>query len=450
MCSKYFRIGSASISCRIDQVLGVGLKGLAGEGLWVGLGMAINIVALLVGTRLLTTYLPVEEYGRLALGLSLVGVAVQVGATPISQIIVRFFSDREKKGELTHLLRRVALYLIVLLCAIAGIALIAALLLGQFAGESSAGFILLLALFAMMMSVNRMAIAINDALRERRWRAMTQGAFEFGRFAFAIVLIIWIASPKAEMALAGFAVAGIGVILVNLHSFRRRWPTTFFSKTKQKEAERGKEFGRHILPLVISNACIWVIMMVDRWLIQAWSGVEMVGGYAAVYQLSYMPMMLISSFLLILTTPVIYQWVGAEVNDADLGRVLKVNRFLAVVVLGFTLVGAMLLFAGHEYVARLLLGEAFRPYSWIFPWLVLAGGCFAAAQQLLLKWSCEMKFGALAAFWGLLAVVAATAYSAGLVLAGLQGLVAAVVGVNGLLLVVALVPTFNFTWVVRR
>jgi O-antigen/teichoic acid export membrane protein len=106
------------------------------------------------------------------------------------------------------------------------------------------------------------------------------------------------------------------------------------------------------------------------------------------------------------------------------------NRFAVYGILGVTVFLFGVLFATHPVVGTLLLGEEFRSYSWLFPWLLLAGGFFAAAQQVLLKLSLDMRTDLLAKLWGVAAVVAVGSYAAGAAGWQLKGLVTAVVTVN--------------------
>ncbi|MCA1786475.1 MAG: hypothetical protein LC657_10910, partial [Desulfobacteraceae bacterium] len=73
--------------------------------------------------------------------------------------------------------------------------------------------------------------------------------------------------------------------------------------------------------------------------------------------------------------------------------------------------------------------------SWMFPWLFLAGGCFAAARQLLLQFSYDMRTDLLAKIWGVVAAAAVTAYAVGAFYWQVKGILVAVVGVNMALLV---------------
>ncbi|MCP3940743.1 MAG: hypothetical protein GY710_04585 [Desulfobacteraceae bacterium] len=192
-------------------------------------------------------------------------------------------------------------------------------------------------------------------------------------------------------------------------------------------------------PLLIINGFIWFVVMTERWILHHYGSLADVGGYVAVYQLAFMPMTFISQFLILFTEPIIYQLTGC---DATIGRGLKalrVNAYLAVVILVVTLIIFSLLLFLHPVFGRLFLGVEFRSYSWLVPWLFLAGGFFAAAQQFLLRMKCDMRTGALAVLWGAVAVIAAIAYLVGAKYWQLTGVLTAVVLVNGMLLLFAII-----------
>ncbi|MEX1298681.1 MAG: hypothetical protein AB1Z81_06715, partial [Desulfotignum sp.] len=70
---------------------------------------------------------------------------------------------------------------------------------------------------------------------------------------------------------------------------------------------------------------------------------------------------------------------------------------------------------------------------------LLAGGCFAATGQLLLKLNLELRTDLLAVLWGGVAVVAVAGYFIGACFWQLKGILVAIVAVNILLLTFSLV-----------
>ena len=422
------------------------VKGLATEAFWVGFGFTVSILAVLAGTRFLTTLLCADEYGKLALAMSLATLAVQVGAEPVSETAIRFFAYWQEEGKLKVLLRSIVINLRVVLALVVVIAMMVAFLGNWIGGLPGIGFIMLVTSFASLLVINRVAFALEDALRERRMRALLQAFFEVGRFLMAVGLILVTSGKNAATVLSGFVLTAFIVVIAHSCFLRRSMSGVFsgqYVKNTGRDDQDRATLQRFLLPLIASEACVWILVMAERWALQYYGDLADVGGYAAVYQLAFMPMVLITNFLLLLTTPIIYQIVCAGKNTEKTYQALRANRHLAFIILACTLSGFGVLLYLHPLVGQLLLGPDFQKYSWMFPWLLLAGGCFAAAHQLLLKLTCEFRTQSLALLWGVLAIIAVTVYISGTRLWQLQGLVTSVVGINGLLLSFALIITFR-------
>ena len=420
------------------------VKGLFREAFWVGFGLLSSILALLVGTRFLTTLLSTTEYGKLSLAVSLATLAVHICGNPIGQTATRFYAHWRGAGKLTGLISDLKKSLAWAMGGIAFVSILVALVGNSFDRFPSSYFTITTGLFAILLVANRIGFGLEDAARERRFRGVVQGFLELSRFSFAIGLVFLLEKANAQTVLSGFV--GAALLTVALHGrflknlFKRSTENPVAGK-KMATPMEAAELRRFQLPLIISNGCIWVVMMAERWTLTHGGNLADVGGYTAVYQLAFVPMLFVSSFLVLLTEPVIYQMVGSDTKKDTASRALAVNRYIAITIFFMTLICSLVLFFHHSLVGVFFLGPEFRSYSWIFPWLFLAGGCFAAAQQLLLKLSCEMRTGKLAGLWGTIALIAVVSYYIGANYWQLNGIITAVVIVNGLLLMFAIAQT---------
>ena len=410
------------------------MRAWAGEAFWVGFGLITSVFALLAGTRFLTHLLSTDQYGRLALAISLSTLAVQVFGEPIGKTAVRFYSQWCQAGKPAGFMQSLAKSLskaagyIVLLCAVS-------LAAGVYSKRVPGGyFVVTTGVFAILLVFNRVGLALEDAARKRRFRGMIQGGFEVLRFGFAGGFILVFARPDAEMVLSGFVLAGI--LIVAVHGVYLYWRLSpgFSQGDKKTAAVMNLDAMRSFqTPLIISNACIWLVMMAERWVLQYFGSPGDVGGYAAVYQLAFVPMLFVGNFLVLFFEPILYQVVRGNNNDTQSIQAVRINQYAAIGILCFSVCLFIILLFSHSMVGRYVLGADFRVYTWLFPWLLLAGGCFAAAQQMLLKLSCEMRTDLLALLWGVVAVIAVTGYVVGACLFQLKGILAAIVAVNVLL-----------------
>ncbi|MCA1794037.1 MAG: lipopolysaccharide biosynthesis protein [Desulfotignum sp.] len=413
----------------------------AGEAFWVGFGLISSVLALFAGTRFLTHLMSTDEYGKLALAISLSTLAVLIFGDPIGKTAVRFYSLWCRAGKPYGFMENLGKSMVLAMGGI-GLCCIITMLSGHYIkAVPGSSFILATGIFAILLIFNRVAMALEDAARKRRFRGIIQGSFELMRFVFAIGLVIIFALPVAEIVLSGFVLAGILVVIVHGIFLYRLF---FRAQPEKNPAHPDVEMDNARMrsfqsPLVVSTICIWLVMMAERWVLQYFGHPGDVGGYAAVYQLAFVPMLLVSNFLILLIEPVLYQVGALDGKTASFEQIQRINKTAAFGILLFSVVLFMGLLFAYPIVGTLLLGVEFRSYSWIFPWLLLAGGCFAAARQLLLKVSYDMRTDLLAIIWAVVAVVAVGAYVIGAVYWQLKGIVVAIVAVNMALVVFSLV-----------
>ena len=414
---------------------------IAGEVAWVGFGILANVLAMLIGTRFLTSLLSTSEYGALALAISLANLANHIFGIPIGQTGLRFYQsyiDADKSSVLLSFMGKSLLWAFSLVVAVGFIVVFNS---GNFENYPGDSFVFLTVGFAILLVVNRSALGVEDASRKRSLRAISQGIFEISRFLIAVILILLLSNPSAVITMLGFVLGGLLTATVHLVFFKglfSKSPVKAINTHETQSIGSREAMRRFQLPLVVSSVCLWVVMMTERWALQKFGTLSNVGGYAAVYQLSFVPMVVLSNFFLVLTEPVLYQIVGPGKSDDSKGRAFLVNRHLTTIIILFSITLSLICFFAHPIISRLFLGEAFRAYSWLFPWLVLAGGCYAAGHQLLLNLSCEMQTGKLAVLWFIVSIVAVVCYFTATYFWQVKGLLVAVIFVFTLLLILAI------------
>jgi O-antigen/teichoic acid export membrane protein len=97
-----------------------------------------------------------------------------------------------------------------------------------------------------------------------------------------------------------------------------------------------------------------------------------------------------------------------------------------------TALAFVLTFSLHEWIFQLLVAAKYHAVSYLLPWMVLAGGIFAAGQMLALKLMSEMKSAAMTAAKIVTAILGIGFNAYGAAQFGLQGVVAALVAFSGI------------------
>ncbi len=409
---------------------------VSGDAVWVGIGVAASGLVLIVGTRILTSLLSPEEYGRLALSISIATASTYLFGHPLGQTATRFYLLSIYEKRYLGFQRFITAVTTKALLAVFSFG--AALTLsGRWIDCLPGSWIILLTTcFSCILVLIRVAVGVEDAARKRRVRALSQVFFEVVRFLFAVGLIFLSGHAVAETTMIGFVFGGFLTILFHAVFLRRMHIDAVTDGGG--ELFDAEPFKRFLMPLVCSNACLWIVLMTERWILQRYANLSDVGGYTAVYQLSFVPMIFLSNFFIIVAEPLIYQVIGTGNDLKTQSKTFSANSFVAALIVLASLIVSLALFPWHAELGKWILGEAFRPYSWLFPWLVFAGGCFAASQQMLLKLNYEMRTGELAILWTIVSVVALGMYFVGTAWFQLKGLLSAVVGVHLILFVLSI------------
>ena len=97
-----------------------------------------------------------------------------------------------------------------------------------------------------------------------------------------------------------------------------------------------------------------------------------------------------------------------------------------------TALAFVLTFSLHEWIFHLLVAAKYHAVSYLLPWMVLAGGIFAAGQMLSIKLMSELKSAALIVVKIVTAILGVGLNIYGASQFGLQGVVAALVAFSGI------------------
>jgi len=152
-----------------------------------------------------------------------------------------------------------------------------------------------------------------------------------------------------------------------------------------------------------------------------------VGKYAVVYQLGYAPIGMLTGLLMALFGPILYEKSGAGKDASRDLAVHKMSWAITKMALLLTIVAFGLSLSFHDDVFGLLVAEPFRSVSYLLPWVVLAGGVFAAGQMLSLKLMAELRSRQLIRIKITTAVIGVTINFVGAWIYGVDGVVAGLV-----------------------
>lgn len=402
---------------------------LAKEGVWVLGGQIASVIGALVLVRVLTEYLEPAQYGQLALGLTVAGLVNQVVMGGVTAGIGRYYSIAAEKNDLLgylHASQRLMGYATAAVVAIALILMPGLFWLGysQWMGLAAAALVL-----SVLSGYNASLSGIQNAARQRAIVAFHGGLDAWLKILLAVGVMLWLGSSSTAVLL-GYALSSMLVT----------WSQLFFVghliRPQGKEPRASEKWGWQIWgyswPFSVWGVFSWAQQVSDRWALQTFSSGHEVGLYAVVFQLGYAPIGLATGIAMTFLGPILYQRSGSAANHIRNTSVHRIAWRITFVGLLMTALTFIVTFSLHEWIFQVLVAEKYQLVSYLLPWMVLAGGIFAAGQMLALKLMSEMKPAAMTVAKIVTAILGVGLNIYGASRFGLQGVVAALVAFSGI------------------
>lgn len=402
---------------------------LAKEGGWIAAGQIATVLGALVLVRVLTEYLDPAQYGQLALGLTVSGLVNQVVMGGVTAGIGRFYSIAAEKSDLPsylHASRQLMRYASTVVIAIALVLMGGLFWLGysQWMGLAAAALV-----FSVSSGYNTSLNGIQNAARQRAIVAFHGGLDAWLKILLAVGVMVWLGSSSTAVVM-GYALSSFLVTGSQFFFLRR------LIHPQAKEQQANENWGRLIWayswPFSAWGVFTWAQQVSDRWALQTFASTQEVGMYAVVFQLGYVPIGLAATMAMTFVGPILYQRAGTATDQSRNTQVHRIAWGITLVGLLMTVLAFGFTYMLHEWIFRLLVDAQYHSVSPVLPWMVLAGGIFAAGQMLALKLMSDMKSMAMTAAKIVTAILGVVLNMYGAAQFGLHGVVAALVAFSSL------------------
>ncbi|MCF6247898.1 MAG: hypothetical protein L3J69_11110 [Desulfobacula sp.] len=387
----------------------------------MGLGVFFSTIGTFVGVRLLTSIMQPEEYGRLALGVSIaMGLVYSIGVA-LWGTITRFYAVARGDGGAQWYWRAIRKSLIYssVVFSIIGPAIFLGLKYFGFS-NMQASFWLLSILFGGIQIVGETGSALQNGARNRKIFSLHQNLLGWGRFLFAYLIVsFWISG--AEGAMLGFVIAAIITMISQRYWVKKKilmkWPDTKCSK------DRSIGFFNYFKPLAYSGVFIWIQLFADRWALNSFVSLVDVGIYFALYQISFAPALYCSSFLHHLLGPILYESAGDGSNREHMQQTINLNEKITVFIFVLILIGVGVAFWVGNSICTLLIAPDYQKGFWAFPWLLASGGLYSVGQQLLMSVYSGLDTKVIIPFRIIVTILAIGCYAIGGMVFGFSGII---------------------------
>lgn len=364
------------------------LRRLSKEGAWIVLGQASAVLGSLAGVRLLTELLDPAAYGELALGMTVAAVVTQTVIGPLGNGVARFYAPAQERGDLGGYLdavRRLVLAAIVTIVLMILLSIGGLLVVGrtQWIGIATAALA-----FAAVSGCNAILSGIQNAARQRSIVALHQGIESWARFLVAAGLLLWLGATST-VAMVGYVIAVVLVLGSQYVFFRKTVPHK--GTTANKDRDWRERIWKYSWPFSAWGIFTWAQQASDRWALEIFATTQEVGLYAVLFQLGYYPMSMVTGMTMQFLGPILYQRAGDATDSRRNERVSRMIRRLTGLTLALTGVIFLVTLLFHAQIFRLLVAKEYADVSYLLPWMLLAGGIFAAGQTISLNLMSQMK-----------------------------------------------------------
>lgn len=417
-----------------------GFSRLAKEGSWIIIGQITSVIGALVLVRVLTDHLLPSQYGQLALGLTVAGLINQVLMGGLNNGISRFYTIAAEKGCISDYLCasfKLMLYATMILVIISLVFIIGLLWLDY---TPWIGFAFVALVFSVITSYNATLSGIQNAARQRAVVAFHGSLDAWLKILLVLGLILWLGNSPTAVVI-GYALSSLLVTCSQLIFLRRLNPMR--TGTRAHSSLWVRQIWSFSWPFSAWGIFTWAQQSSDRWALEAFTNTHEVGLYSVLFQLGFTPIAMMTGLMVAFVGPIVFQQAG---DATDAVRSSTVHRYvwsITFISLSVTLLGFIFTLVLHRWIFSLLVGADYQPVSYLLPWLVLAGGMFAAGQIISLKQLSDMKPKALMPVkivTALLGVILNVYFAS---VAGLVGIVIALVAFSAIYFVWLVILTFR-------
>jgi len=393
---------------------------LGTEAIWVAVGQLLGVLGSLIGIRVLTSEIEPAEYGMLAILISFATAAQYLPGVAISDTAMRFYSEALSTTRLAEY-RVILTKVFVRFAALFSVVTLVGLGVMQLAFPEYASWVIPASVFAVASVGYLILVGVFNGARARRAAAFIQSLFQIGRFTTACIMVLWFGA-SVVWAMWGFAIGAALTAFVGYYIFTVNLvPET--EKSESPSTALNHEMLVYGWPLLVTGVLTWVSFFMDRWLLGLFGTAEEIGKYFALFQVGFFPAIIGGQALRQFISPLVFSRITHLKNHAEKKQVYRINFLIAHSLVLITLAGFFGALFTHEFFFSILVGEAYRSVSYLWPYMILAGGLSVSSTGLIVSMFADNRTKAMIPLKFLTTVIIACCLLVGVRISGLTGIV---------------------------
>ena len=340
---------------------------------WIGIGQIITIIGALFGVRLLTSLLSPEQYGELALGMTVGTFIYTIFLGPISNGISRYYSLANRKNDTLNYLKAIQKIIFLISLLIFILFIIVLFILISIGYSKWVWFFIASIIFGLFSSFSNIFISIQNVLRNRSLVALYNLLSTWFRFILAAIFIKAFGVTSTS-AMFGQALSMIFILTLQLYFYKNQLKKNEFLRPLDKKSQVDWESMIFSFSWPYSSWAVlsWLSKSADKWGLEFFSGNEAVGFFAILYQLGFYPMSLIIAIITSYLTPIYFDKAGDGKNKFKLRKLYSLSFKIFYLIFLILLIPVIISFKYHEIIFKLFVDYKYHNVSYLLGPMMLS------------------------------------------------------------------------------
>ena len=360
------------------------------EKFWVVFARASLLVGTYANLRILTEALDPSVYGELALWISLGTITDVIITGSLNSGYERFFAIATNEDNIKSYLNSVQKLLAFSAVVIVMQCVVSMTIMKSLLTIDSINIAICALLFILITSYVTSFNTILNSARLREAVAASTVIQMLSKVAVTLLIVVF-TDGDIVLLLAGYVLSGVTTLAFQLIIYEKKIHRPAKVNLPNKTRNYFKDILRYGSPFMIWGAFAAVQQVSDRWSLKYFLDGEVVGQYAVVFQLGYIPMITLSSVIAAYAAPIIFQMSGTGNSNDNMKDADRLNGKVAFLCLIATLVASCAAFLFHEYIFEYAVGSEYQTASKFLPLATLAGGFFSVSQALTLRAMSQLR-----------------------------------------------------------
>ena len=339
------------------------LKDISGELGIIIAGKILSLIFNILGLKWVTYLVEPTVFGQFTLILSYIFI-IELLFGVLAQGIGRYYFLSKERKEY-NILKKVFYHFL------------------KFIGSFLMG--LMMFVFAIVSGVSNIISLIQNSERQRVIVSLHEMLDKVLKFGLAGIFILVLAS-SVKVLMLGYVVAVVIIACSQLYFYNKTIRLIFHKEEKDINYQKFSQYKNDILkystPFLVWTIFYWVQINSDKWLIDSYFSKKEVGLYQIINQYGFQLINMATGMLSLFMLPILFKK-ATKIEERDsIIESINLNNKVSKILFLLFLFFVPFTFLIHKTLFNILVSPEFTTYSYLFPFMVFAGGCFAVAQLL--------------------------------------------------------------------